>query len=531
MKQCSAEFEDCQSLEAWSLRLLQRIDKHYFPSSEAGPFYKFSHDPDVLGVRASLLAFGVEKASVEAEWSSSEYEELFVKWEKVHDSWAQVETEAVYESANTHFIVNPSLLPPDITTRELERQIRVDVNRSYSFFDIHRSPTKGFDPEAQREKLTHVIRHLFSHPSARESWRASFESVREPLSRSGEKYSSVEPLELTPVEFRYLQGLHDICCVVMEVAERGAAPLVNEGSTLYHRVSVLCERIVAYRVFPQHSSLSLLMTSHFTLAHVSQLLAVFHPQFFASLVASSHEPLHGTAWRGDGTELHCILPWMMTLFAHSLSTFNMIVAMWSILFAFPPPFFTYWLTAAVIAQGSKQTMLKGVPFLCDATSGVSVPDMLDLLVRATGYVSDCTPLQLMRRCHEDLYLEQDTEWKWFDARDSYVFQPPPKSVLPPFWFPLLGFDALAPKLDTVGLLRGLSTTIIQCYSHSLTRLEFEWKLFRDFVLRGGRHQNGHSQQRLLARLNYLSRNVLLLPIRPVMETVRHLVNQTHHKEE
>eukprot|EP01054_Gregarina_sp_Poly1_P010031 Gregarina_sp_Poly_1__10030@NODE_672_length_6835_cov_143_220597_g507_i0_p3_GENE_NODE_672_length_6835_cov_143_220597_g507_i0NODE_672_length_6835_cov_143_220597_g507_i0_p3_ORF_typecomplete_len254_score31_52RabGAPTBC/PF00566_18/0_02_NODE_672_length_6835_cov_143_220597_g507_i018382599 len=134
-----------------------------------------------------------------------------------------------------------------------------------------------------------------------------------------------ECMELTPVEFRYLQGLHDVCCVVQEVARR------MSQRPSFGRVVLLCRRIVAYRIFPQHSSLSLLIAAYQTLNQTSLLLCRFQPAFLADLVASRHEPLLPSAgWNGDGSELHGILPWMITLFAHSVQNFSTIVAMWSV---------------------------------------------------------------------------------------------------------------------------------------------------------------------------------------------------------
>eukprot|EP01053_Blabericola_migrator_P003463 Blabericola_migrator_1__3462@NODE_2021_length_3404_cov_112_009290_g1284_i0_p1_GENE_NODE_2021_length_3404_cov_112_009290_g1284_i0NODE_2021_length_3404_cov_112_009290_g1284_i0_p1_ORF_typecomplete_len585_score94_21RabGAPTBC/PF00566_18/4_2e07DDHD/PF02862_17/2_6e03DDHD/PF02862_17/0_41_NODE_2021_length_3404_cov_112_009290_g1284_i0321756 len=565
-------YEECEDLETWSLRLLKRIDSLFFP--KVRDEYEFANSPDVLGVRASLLATGIRMASVTSPKGSAShrafrattgdtsstltpagYEQLLDHWFRVHESWDKVEDQARRPKGETPYHVCVNALAPGITQQELERQVLVDVNRSYTFFDIHLPPNRINYLQSRRE-LYALILQLFkdtngaasrvcnetrhtceakrcdtqpregcdTHQSNKQcdtqqsptQQSNAHESVKQCDTRPNERPHTPAPTdgasgeELTPVEFRYLQGLHDVCCIVLELDQRRTHESSSDDCLVNDRVLKLCKYIVAHRIFPAHSSLSLLIATRQTLAQVAQLLNIFHPAFLADLIASRHEPIAARHWRGDGTELHGILPWMMTLFAHSLPRFHKVVAMWSILFAFPPAFLPYWLTAALMESASTSDLTTGTPFLCEANAPSFDPDLFQLVINATDYVVKWTPLQMSRRAQEELVLEQELESKWFDAADTYTFTLPPKSVLPPFWFPLLGHDTLAVKLDQAGLVRGVNTSAIRMCDKSLIRLEREWKLFRKSTSRNGQHKRHHF---------FSPKDILFLMTKPMMKVL------------
>lgn len=209
----------------WCEEILTRGDLVFSDrDTETGFFSPNGRRERALGLAAALL---------DAEETDAE---TWNRWQVLQSLWTETEMGARSRVTSERVVCEPGM-----TSSELVRQIQVDVERSAAFFDRHRNLDENMRAE-KRARLTLVIQ---------------------------ETMAACDEKQVIGVELQYLQGAHELCLVLMEVAG---------DETPLHQLVSMCQSVFMTRVFVLHSSLSLAVAVHMILTQVSLLIKQFAPE-------------------------------------------------------------------------------------------------------------------------------------------------------------------------------------------------------------------------------------------------------------
>lgn len=213
---------------AWCESLLRRSDSLFSgDESECQEYFKAKG----LQLRAEGLALAITGGSQCAR-------KTWRRWRQVQFMWEEVER----SSETSGGVVEIVKLDSEVSVKELRRQISVDVDRAGAFFDLHEN-IEAEDRLKLRERLAKIL-------------ELTIDCGRSSRDEEG-------------IELQYLQGAHELCLVLMEMAG-------NEVED--EDIVEMCKSVMMTRVFVLHSGLSLAIAVHMILTQVSLLLKQFAPE-------------------------------------------------------------------------------------------------------------------------------------------------------------------------------------------------------------------------------------------------------------
>ncbi|EZG67809.1 Rab-GTPase-TBC domain protein [Gregarina niphandrodes] len=236
--------------------------------------------------------------------------------------------------------------------KDLKRQIRVDVQRSMQFFDFHYGLPRSAISERQ-ERLEVILRDLFAaHPQNCNTLNGCREDQVYRVTETDEQCmpnqpppddpssdltshstshstSGIDPPsgrsedsgETESYELQYIQGAHEVCVVFCEL---NSANVFDSPRFMDFLVNFYLTRL-----FNLQSRIRFDIGMYQTMAFISELLYRFNPELLKSLILNRHER-YRAGWMGDGSELHFTIPWLVTMFAHSIRSFDLLQTIWDV---------------------------------------------------------------------------------------------------------------------------------------------------------------------------------------------------------
>lgn len=253
----SMDFQECQS-EQWTESILTHVDKLYLGLQPPTSFFL----EDKLIIRAALLNYGLSSKNTKRPPN------LFELWKTVHESWEETTSHAensIKCTNNAEELRKTHRLPLDTPSSlaEIKRQIEVDILRSANYYDVHSNISESRRSDI-RQTLSGILLDLCTSDS-------TTPLEEEQPTNGGDEW--------VPVEFRYLQGIHDIACVVLECG--------GESEHTIDEIKNLVKSIVGQRCFSFHSSLRISIAVDCIISQVSEILRVCSPDILFKLVQVS----------------------------------------------------------------------------------------------------------------------------------------------------------------------------------------------------------------------------------------------------